>query len=161
MKKERPFELCAPFRFDRLYGDEKYSLQNMLLREVNMPSVAYPGELVYEAWSDHVRNAFWDNANLLLKSTMTADAFFAGVDNESFLRWANAVFSEVNGKSATWLNLTGAAIVRFTNVASGYPTLRLTGIIATQNLEFRRYGITRPERVTMSIDGYYEIEEQS
>ena len=147
---ERPFEPCSRFDFDRLYHGEKYSLQNMLLKEVNMPSFAYPGEWVNDVWSDHSHAAFWDNAKSLIKSHHTGDAFFAGATDQSFLEWAIAVMSKVEGKVVP---LTGAAVIRYTNVSSGYPTLRLTGIVATENLDGRRYGITKPERLTVSMYG--------
>jgi hypothetical protein len=134
---EHWFEFCAPFDYERLYGVEKYGLQNMCLRAVNMPSFAYPNEQIYENWDDRIPDAFWDNAKLI-KSHYNGDAFFAGATEESFLQWANAVFSQVNGKPIV---LTGAAVIRYTNRMSGYPTLRLTGIIATENLNSRPYGI--------------------
>ena len=148
---DRSFELADPFDFERLYGMEKYSLQNMLLKEVTMPTTVYGGERTFEVWSDRERHAFWENRfKRTLTSTMNGDAYFAGVTDEDFLEWANAVFSEIEGQP---VQLTGACLIRYTNVMSGYPTLRLSGIIATENLERRRYGVTqrapRPRRVSM------------
>lgn len=149
------FTLCAPYDFNRLYGAEKYRLQNMLLREVNMPSVVYPGELVYELWDDRASNIFWDNAKAIIKSGTSGDAFFAGADETSFMEWANKVFSAVESRE---IKLTGAAVIRYTNVMSGYPTLRLTGIVAEQYLRTRQYGIMEPVRYVrvINMDGNYE-----
>lgn len=135
---KRPFEPCSRFDFDRLYGRGKYGLQNMLLREVNMPTYVYAGEWVTDIWSDRCLDAFWNNAKLI-ESRYTADAFFAGATEDSFLKWATAVVADVEGKQ---IPITGAAVVRYTNVMSGYPVLRLTAIVATKNLETRNYGIT-------------------
>jgi hypothetical protein len=148
------FTLCAPYDFNRLYGAEKYSLQNMLLREVNMPSMVYPGEASYETWDDHAINTFWDNAKAIIESNMSGDAYFAGASEQSFMNWANKVFSELE---ATEIKLTGAAVIRYTNVMSGYPTLRLTGIV-TKDSQSRQYGITESPRRSIDMDGYERVE---
>jgi hypothetical protein len=150
---KHPFTPCAPFQFERLYGSEKYNLQNMLLREVNMPSAIFPDECSYEVWSDRSSATFWTNTKLIT-SDLTADAFFAGATERSFLAWATAVISEAEGKPVL---LTGAALVRYTNVMSGYPTLRLTGVVATKDLDTREYGITIPRTRQFDEDDYYRV----
>jgi hypothetical protein len=42
----------SPFEFGRLYGDEKHSLQNMLLAEVNAPRQLKPNQRSFDVWSD-------------------------------------------------------------------------------------------------------------
>lgn len=127
----------------------------MLLKAVNMPSFAYSDEWVNDVWSDRFQNAFWDNAKRLIKSHYNGDAFFAGATDQSFLEWAIAVMSEVENKVVP---LTGAAVIRYTNASSGFPTLRLTGIVATHNLDSRPYGIILPERRVVTIGGEFEME---
>jgi len=130
-----PFEPVDPFDFERLYGDEKYSLQNMLLRQVNMPAYALLGaDKIYDVWEDRNPTVWWGNADVL-KSRYTGDAFFAGVDDGPFLKWAAAVVSAAEGRPAA---VTGAAVVRFTNAMSGYPVLRLTAIEAVSEPGGRR-----------------------
>lgn len=113
-----------------------------------MPSSIFPGECAYDVWDDRSHAAFWNNTKLI-KSDMTADAFFAGADDKSFLAWATAVVSEVEGRITP---LTGATLIRYTDVASGFPRFRLTGIVATKNLKTREYGITLPEQREAIID---------
>jgi len=146
-----PFEACDKFDFNRLYGSEKYGLQNMLLKQYNMPTFVYAGEQTFEVWDDRISTVFW-NATKELKSTYNADAFFAGVNDKDFIEWASKVFSEVNGQE---VKLTGAAVIRYTNVMSGYPTLRLSGVVATENIDSRPYGITTRRREPELVDTRY------
>jgi len=122
-----PFEPVDPFDFERLYGDEKYSLQNMLLKQAGMPAYAYLGtDRIYDIWEDRNPVAWWEGVRKFLPgSRYTGDAFFAGVGDEPFLKWAAAVVSAVEGRPTA---VTGAAVVRFTNAMSGYPALRLTAV---------------------------------
>jgi len=154
---QHTFEKVTPFNRERLYRDGRYSIQNMLLREVHMPSAAYTGELTFDVWSDRELNVFWDTAKKIIETYERGESFFVGASDASFLEWASTVVSHVNNKP---IKLTGAAVVRFTDASSGYPVLRLTGIVATEDLQTRPYGITRPERSVMSMDGYNVIVEE-
>lgn len=112
-----PDEL-APFNFNRLYGQEKYSLQNMVLKAVNCPDAKHFKGEAFDVWSDRVSQA-WSDAARLVQSTQNADAFFAGATDESFMAFARKM-SEVVGFG----EITGARVVRYTD-AGGYPSLRL------------------------------------
>jgi hypothetical protein len=48
---------CDPFDPDRL-SREKYSLQNMLMRQVNFPAQFSDEEFTYSGWSDHLQDKF-------------------------------------------------------------------------------------------------------
>ena len=110
------FEPCDPFDISRLYGSEKYSLQNMLLKAVNLPEEFFPSDKVWENYADRIYDELQD-AWPLLKSHEGGDAFFHGVTDKSLLAW---------GSKLAGFKATGVAVVRFTNVSSGYPCLRFT-----------------------------------
>lgn len=179
MAKPVQFAAVDPFDYSRLYGAEKYSIQNMLLKEVNMPGLCYPDEdKTYEVWSDRLHYE-WSAAWPLLETSYAGDALLAGATDPSFLAFVAKAFGllnhyiEVDGKrvnhfqyrrdelkkelsptdkeasgyydamckasdEATRLaalevppvELTGAIAVRYTNMSSGYPTIRLTAIKA-------------------------------
>src|SRR5208337_602789 len=124
-----------PFDYSRLYGNEKYSLQNMLLKEVNMPTEVEPGDVFYEVWSDRIYTES-QNAWPLLKSNELGDAYLAGATDESFLAFASALFSAVEKKP---IILTGACAVRYTD-AGGFPCIRYSGAVI-KDTPFRRYGV--------------------
>lgn len=125
-------EIVAPFDFSRLYGPEKYRLDNMLLREVNYPAWVYQNETdrVTSTWDDRLHgfieraklNAMWK----LVKSEAGGDAFFAGATEKSLLTFGKALGEAIK----FGYPVTGIRVVRFTNLASGYPTLRfdLSGV---------------------------------
>lgn len=172
------FEPVDPFSHSRLYGSEKYSLQNMLLKQTNMPTWADDGDQIYEIWSDRCYTP-WKLALKGIKSSYTHDAFFAGVSDEDFLKFAAKVIAlvenqqkfsdrckqlieeygpvdendyagkckrtdEVEAKAAAEIEpieITGAIIIRYTNVSSGYPCERLTTIKVPSDGKARRYGV--------------------
>ena len=136
------FQTVDPFNFDRLYGNEKYSLNGMLLKQANCPTWVESGDESFEIWSDHSRGE-WNDALPLIESSYNADAFFAGATDESFLAFASKVVSEVNKRE---IKVTGAAIVRYTD-GGGYPTLRLSAVVV-KHTAGRRYGVplTKPSR---------------
>jgi hypothetical protein len=159
---EHRFHPCDPFDSSRLYGNERYSLQNMLLREVNMPSTYFEGvDKMYEVYEDCARPYFWDCAESIrgdqggdawwtgvdqhrevpgFAGDQGGDAWWTGVADAPFLAWATDVFSKLEGKP---VKLTGACVIRYTNVSSGYPCLRLTGIEAIHEPTTRSYGIVK------------------
>lgn len=62
-----------PFVFDRLYGNEKYSLNGMQMKAVNFPAEVDPDKATV-VWSDRVITAWWEAAQKV-ESTYTGDAF--------------------------------------------------------------------------------------
>lgn len=130
------FEPAHPFNFDRLYGNEKYSLQNMLLKEANMPTEMTLDDQAWEIWSDRIHSE-WQAAWPLLKTEGHADATFNRCADADFLAFASKVVSLVNNRE---VQVTGAVVVRFTNATSGYPTYRLTATVAKE-ISNRRYGV--------------------
>jgi hypothetical protein len=144
------FGAVHPYSFDRLYGNERLSLQNMLLKHVNMPYALRRGEQSWDVWSDQCMTQ-WFNAIKLVKSSQTGDAFFAGVTDESFLEFAKEVVSHVECKP---VEVTGACVIRYTNVSTGYPCLRLTAVRFEQDQK-RRMGIPiiKPPKSDVDIYG--------
>ena len=134
------FQTVDPFNYDRLYGNEKYSLNGMLLKQANCPTWVQAGDESFEIWSDRSRTE-WSEAMDGLTSNYGADAFFAGVDDDDFLAFASKLVSAVNKRE---IKITGAAVVRYTD-GGGYPTLRLSAVV-TKNKTGRRYGVplTKP-----------------
>jgi hypothetical protein len=119
------FRHVYPFSHSRLYGAEKYDLQNMLLKEVNFPAFYYPEQdKLYDAWSDRVYFE-WDEANKVVVSSAYGDERYAHATDESLLKFGNQLFSNINREK---IELTGVAIVRHTDVSSGYPVLYAMGI---------------------------------
>lgn len=107
-----------PFSLDRLYGDEKYGLNNMQLKSVNFPARVSANRAA-SIWSDRSREA-WRKHQKVLISRDSGDAFFTGVTDESLLTFANAMAKE----SGFPHEVTGVRVVRFTD-GGGYPVLRL------------------------------------
>jgi hypothetical protein len=112
------FSPCDPFSSYRLYGDEKYSLQNMLLKDAGNLRVG-PDDVVWEQWSDRLYSEM-EEAWPLLKSSMSGDAFFAGCTDKSLLAFASKIVGGAYGGAK------GVRVVRFTNCSSGHPCLRFT-----------------------------------
>jgi hypothetical protein len=186
----------TPFSSMQLYGDKKYSLQNMVLKMADYP--AKMDSAVDQHFSIYVDRAYtqWHAASRGIPSTQTGDAWWAGVSDREFLRFAGKLFAILNTprkvtgdeyvqnanhysnqylsrlaelqgsmalagldadgydnldlriKTREWaevaaaeeiepLPLTGALMVRMTNVSSGYPCPVLMGII--QKSKFARY----------------------
>ena len=132
------------FSFERLYGNEKYSLQKMELKSTNFPAQIEPN-MATAVWSDRIYTQ-WRDAMNGITSTMSADAFWAGVSNEDLLLFASRVATAIDFRH----KVTGARITRYTNAASGYPCLVLEitsggkGIRAPKqpkrDLRFDRFG---------------------
>jgi hypothetical protein len=130
------FTAVDPFSFDRLYGNEKYSLNDMLLKETaQVPRSLDPSDESWEIWSDHCRTE-WGKALEGAKSEYNGDAYFAGMSDEEFLAFASRLVSLIAKRD---VQITGAAIVRYTD-GGGYPTLRLSAVKVGKT-EGRRWGI--------------------
>jgi len=186
----------TPFSSMQLYGDKKYSLQNMVLKMTDYP--AKMDSAVDQHFDIYVDRAYtqWHAASRDIPSTQTGDAWWAGVSDREFLRFAGKLFAILNTprtitgdeivqnayrysnkylsrlaelqgsmalagldadgygnldlriKTREWaevaaaeeiepLPLTGALMVRMTNVSSGYPCPVLMGVI--QKSKFARY----------------------
>lgn len=140
------FTAVDPFSFDRLYGTEKYSLNDMLLKETaQIPRSLDPSDESWEIWSDHC-NTEWHKALEGSKSSYNGDAYFAGMSDEEMLAFASRLVSMLAKRD---VQITGAAIVRYTD-GGGYPTLRLSAVKVGKT-EGRRWGIplNRPKRDRM------------
>lgn len=107
------------FDYNRLYGQEKYNLNNMTLAKVNFPYSVNEGKIT-SVWSDHIYKEY-RNAIAEVTSAQNGDAFWNGVSSEQLLKFASDVAKAVNFEP----EVTGVRIVRFTNVMSGYPVLRI------------------------------------
>jgi hypothetical protein len=191
------FEMeLTPFSSMQLYGDKKYSLQNMVLKMTDYP--AKVDTSLDQHFCIYVDRAYtqWHAASRGIPSTQTGDAWWAGVTDKEFLRFASRLFAILNTprtitgdeivqdayrysnkylsrlaelqgsmalagldadgydnldlriKTREWaevaaaeeiepLPLTGALMVRMTNVSSGYPCPVLMGVI--QKSKFARY----------------------
>lgn len=153
--REQAFQPVHPYNSHRLWGDEKYNLQNMLLCEVNMPTSHYEGEQIFDIWDDRISTIWYEMRDKFLDSKGSGCSMYALASEKSILEFASAVFSKVEGRP---IKLTGCAIVRFTNEMSGYATLRLTGIIATERLAGRKYGVPKiqPEQVVNRFGRFEE-----
>lgn len=119
--------LADPYEPERCWGDQKYSLCNMLLRQVNFPLVTNAGDILASVYSDHVYDAFGAACKSAF-SKMT-DPYPGPFDDGrplyrltekqflSFVRVASGLPKK--------RRVTGARVVRYTNVATGYPVYRL------------------------------------
>lgn len=143
------FSPVDPFDWNRLWGNEKYSLQNMLLKQVNMPTELFPGEECFEVYDDRVYSE-WREAWPLLKYEAGGgpDAALNRANNEDFLAFASKLFSLINKREIT---LTGATAIRYTNYSSGYPVYRVTGVIAKDCP--RSWGVPFTRETFRAFDG--------
>lgn len=105
----------------RLYDSEKYSLSNMLLKDAKFPTDV-DQDKVGSVWDDRVYSE-WREAMEEIKSTESGDGWWAGVSNRDLLAFTRRLIKKID---PDWKHkITGARIVRYTNMSSGYPTLRL------------------------------------
>lgn len=116
-----PIEKAHPFNAHRLWGDEKYSLQNMLMRQVMFPFHAAKDDQTESQWTDRNPELVQAAGQKYLRKFQCS--FESGdslrqLSPEEFL----AFCQEATG--IDW-KPTGARIVRYTNAASGYPTYRI------------------------------------
>lgn len=153
----REFNPAYPYNYNRLYGSEKYNLQNMLLKQVNFPRYYSDEDKLYDIWSDRVYTE-WMQADRLIDTNQTGDAWYAGATDKSFLRFASEVFSLINKEP---IELTGAALVRYTNVSNGYPCLYLMGIVMSPEKRNMGYPLIqqRQDWHTRSMYGDYGLYE--
>lgn len=136
------FETFDPYSYNRLYGDEKYSLQGMLLKQANFPRTYSERDELYDIWSDRVYSEWVAASDELIVTKATGDAYYAEATDASFLAFASKLFSTINNKEIT---LTGAALVRNTN-GGGYPCLYLMGIVMSDEPRPMGYPTSTPKR---------------
>lgn len=101
MTARHSFTPVDPYDYSRLYGREKYNLQNMLLKQVNMPAWSEPGDVINELWSDRFITE-WQLASKLVESAANGDAFFAEATDESFLKFAAKVVALLSNGEKFW-----------------------------------------------------------
>jgi hypothetical protein len=91
------FEMeLTPFSHHRLYAEEKYNLQNMVLKMVNYPAkIDTTLDKTFDIYADRAYTE-WNAAARLIKSTATGDAWFNGVSDEDFLLFAGKLFAILN-----------------------------------------------------------------
>lgn len=117
-------EKADPFDPSRLWGNEKYSLQNMLMRQVNFPAYCHQGDVMVSVWSDRAYET-WRAAGEKYRAIvgeqvggLESGAFLSAMGEQDFLGWCR----EAIGYDKP---ITGARIIRYTNAASGYPCYRI------------------------------------
>lgn len=117
---QNKFSPVDPYDFNRLYNDEKYSLQGMLLNQVSMPEFLTDKDKYFEIWSDRIDSAIWTKARATIDPNQGGgDAFFAQLTNKEFMGFCQVLWNESGMKG----DITGATVVRYTN-AGGFPCLR-------------------------------------
>jgi len=132
--EERVVETAPADMFDssRLYGKEKYKLQNMLIRQVDYPAKGRAKEFG-EFWSDRCFQACDAARRKVVEASECkagggdACGWFRSCSPEEFLAYAQACLDNGawSGKPCDDApKVTGARMVRYTNVSSGYPTYR-------------------------------------
>lgn len=115
------------FDYSRLYGNEKYKLSNMLIRQVKFPASAKRGELS-NVWTDRIYDAAKKAYEGVIEPSKCKSGsgdgcgWFRDCSEEDFLRYAQAILSEGCYKNSEEVpTVTGARMVRFTDLSSGFP----------------------------------------
>lgn len=116
-----PVEL--PLDYGRIHS---YDVQNMLLKQVNFPCAVHvtldfgdTGDWVGDCYEDRAYDAWrkaWDAAPRGFIHEMSDDVFLKFVTD----------FFEAQGIAR---KITGARAVRYTNVSSGYPCIRIDAVV--------------------------------
>ena len=120
----RVAEKCQPFDGSRWWGPEKYSIQNMLVREVNFPlAVHVPGDEVFDCYSDRDHES-WSKAWEVFRHERYENLNYLGrlqgSTTEDFLTFC-AMFLHAE-------KLDGARIVRWSD-GGGYEIFSVTGVV--------------------------------
>jgi hypothetical protein len=93
-KGAKVFEAADPFEYSRLYENEKYNLNNMVLAQANFPHDYYPDDTLYSIWSDRITREWCACSHLLGKSKFSGgDAFLAGVSSKNLIAFASKLFA--------------------------------------------------------------------
>jgi len=110
-----------PFDINRLWGDEKYNLQNMLMRQVNFPAYCYERDIMWSVYHDRAYDTFYAACEKYLKPMgggLEGGSSLNALSSEKFLEFCR----EAIGCDKP---ITGARFIRYTNVSSGYPCYRI------------------------------------
>lgn len=107
-------QLRSPYQQSHLWGDVRFDIQNMLLRQVNFPA-AYPeGDLMIGVYSDPGRAAYRLALEGLPAPCRSLDSGCRTWDTQTFLEFCRTVCKVREP-------ITGARITHCTNVVSGHP----------------------------------------
>lgn len=90
-----PFDFAVtPFDYNRLYGPEKYGLNNMLLKMANFPAqIETSVDRAFTVYFDRVPYHALREALKLVKTDQTGDAYIHGATDESFLAFVGKLFA--------------------------------------------------------------------
>lgn len=124
------------FDYGRLYGDQKYNLQDMFMVETpGFPTEVESPSHVGSVYSDRCRTE-WRTASMGINSTYAGDAWWAGVSAEDLLEFGRRLGKALEFKH----EITGVRIVRYTD-GGGFPLYRadLTSG-GTRKTSSNRYG---------------------
>lgn len=119
-KKRLTVSKAEPFNPTRLWGDEKYSLQNMLMRQVRFPAYFHEGDLFSEWWSDHAYKTFQAACEKYRgrvgpnAGSFEGGDFLSALSEDDFVEFCREAIGAEHPA-------TGARVVRHTNASSGYP----------------------------------------
>lgn len=109
----------SPYDWRRLYGDEKYGLQNMLLARWNAPNRLRGGYGAHRVWSDQI-HAQWEESLRGIESSESNDAWWNGVSNQNLRLFAR----RIAWRMCMSEKVVGMRIVRYTD-AHQYPMFAL------------------------------------
>ncbi len=116
------FAKVEAFHPERLTQGDPYSLQNILLKQVNFPSEIRKGEHLAEFWADKLAPEVWVRAFSKLNGHADHPALWIpNTTPESFLAMAQSLV----GKK---FKVTGAAIIRYTDSLNTKPILRIIAV---------------------------------
>lgn len=133
--------LADPYEPSRCWGDEKYSLSNMLLRQVRFPLEVSRKDFLSSVWSDRVYSEFREACKRYLEGVLGPfedGRPLLGLSEENFLGFVR-VASGIQESQP----VTGARFVRYTNVSSGYPVYRMDAFHATDGRAIAVYSNNR------------------
>src|SRR5271157_6345355 len=139
------FEMeLTPFSSMQLYGDKKYSLQNMILK-----MVSYPDKIdtaVDENFTIYVDRAYtaWGAAARLISSKESGDAWFAGVSDKDFMLFASKLFAMLNTPKPCTGDEYVQNVNRYSNkfqsrCAELYGSMALSGLSRDNDEQYRAH----------------------
>lgn len=126
-----------PFDQARCFGNEKYSLSNMLLRQVDFPATFTRADFICDVWSDRVYDGFRKACEALRpeeQGLFEDGTLLRKLSPERFLEFVKTASELPEDRG-----ITGARVVRYTNVASGYPVYRFDTFCAAPGRQVAVY----------------------
>jgi hypothetical protein len=113
---------CSPYKLERIFGVEKYSLNNMLIRQADFPANISSNDNLISIWTDKVEIPFISATTKYLseikKGPFESGLGIQSLDKLSFLSYMKDSVEFTD-------DITGARMVRFTNASSCYPVYRI------------------------------------